>query len=496
MEQNLEKLSAKSEFQMYNKVAIICQSILVSIIALAYVLEAVKGSRGIGYVSLVVVACYVPVILAVMVYKSNPESKAALMRIVGIGFTVLYTIVLFTANNDLVFTYVMPMLIILMVFNKKRFIVIIGIGAFIENVIAVILNIAVHGRTAQTDIVTYEIQVLLVLVSVIFFIVISSKFIEVTAIRAARVNIEKNKISDVYDRMLGISRDMTSNVELVDEKVSTLSISMEKTLDSMSEVATGTNESADAIQNQLLKTEQIQDSIESVTNVVDSIADDMNKTVKAVDEGEKQIKSLNDISDKANIAGNEAAEALSAFTEYTNKMNSITEIISSVASQTSLLALNASIEAARAGEAGRGFAVVASEISNLAGQTTAATADINDLIANISSQLGATVEKIDTLIAANIEQGKTAERTAESFVEITKNINEIKEQEEALEQIVASLAEANKEIVDSIQTISAITEEVSAHSDETYLATEANKSILIEVSGVVSELKEEAEQLK
>jgi methyl-accepting chemotaxis protein len=68
-----------------------------------------------------------------------------------------------------------------------------------------------------------------------------------------------------------------------------------------------------------------------------------------------------------------------------DKINELTGTIMAISSQTSLLALNASIEAARAGEAGRGFAVVATEIGNLAGQTSTAVADINNIVDEVNS---------------------------------------------------------------------------------------------------------------
>lgn len=495
MEQDLQVLAKKSSRATANKLAIICQCIIVTIIAAAYMLEVVKGSKTMGYEIITILLCYIPVVLAITVYRKNNTSITAIMRIVGIGFTLLYTFLLFTATSDLVFTYVMPMLTILLLFNVKRFIYIIGAGAFIENVLYVIMCVAVQHRTDPDSIVTYEIQLFLVLLCVIYFIVVSNHLIMVGDIRTARLTLEKNKINDVYEKVLSVSQSMTENVEMVDAKMNALNSSMVNTLDSMSEVSTGTNESAEAIQNQLLKTEQIQDSIESVENAVELISEDMDKTVAVVNDGRKKVEDLTALSTKADEAGEEVSAALESFTEYTNRMNSITELITNVASQTSLLALNASIEAARAGEAGRGFAVVATEISNLAGQTTDATSDINNLIGSINEQLGFMVDKIDTLIKANIEQGKTAEQTAESFVAINSNIDEIKVQAGQLKTSVAELMSANKEIVDSIQTISAITEEVSAHSGETYNASENNQAILNEVSDIVALLKDEAEQL-
>ena len=62
--------------------------------------------------------------------------------------------------------------------------------------------------------------------------------------------------------------------------------------------------------------------------------------------------------------------------------------------------------------------------------------------------------------------------------------------------VVTSLASANREIVDSIQTISAITEEVTAHASETHDASVQNQSIVDGINSMVAELNEDAVELK
>ncbi len=483
------------EQALANYRGIICGTVLNAILGAAYLLEFFKGARGGVYTLIIMALCIWPIIASWTVYKKTPDCPIAIMRILGVGFTFMYTTFLFTSANDLVFTYVMPMLLILMLFNRKSFIMIIGIGAVVENILAVIIDSIKHGSFAEKS-ATYEIQVLLVLLCVIFFIVVNQTYDKFAQMRAERLDKEKNRVSELLSKVLGISGDITNGVVDVHSKVGTLRDSMENTLTAMQEVSSGNNETAEAIQNQLVKTEQIQNYINSVKAASDTITASMDSTDAAVREGREHITELNTLTADSEKAGAEVAGALESFQEYTGQMNSITSMITSVASQTSLLSLNASIEAARAGEAGRGFAVVAQEISNLANQTTNATDDITKLIANISNQLDGMVEAINKLIESNARQAQTASDTAISFNTIADNVNEISTQTSAMAGYVDRLDDANTEIVNSIQTISAISEEVSAHSQETYNSSEENQNILNEVNNIVESLNSDADLLK
>ena len=175
----LQQKAAISEIEKANKTGVICQTILLTIIALAYLLELIKGNRTGGYTLLVLTMCIVPCVLAWMAYKNKPNDEYLVMRIIGFGFAILYTVVLFTANNNLVFTYALPMLLICMLFNNVRFVYIVGIGVILENVFDVVYEIAVRKNTSAENIVSYEIQALLMIMCVVFFIMIYYRILNI-----------------------------------------------------------------------------------------------------------------------------------------------------------------------------------------------------------------------------------------------------------------------------------------------------------------------------
>ncbi|MDE7016923.1 MAG: chemotaxis protein, partial [Lachnospiraceae bacterium] len=180
---------------------------------------------------------------------------------------------------------------------------------------------------------------------------------------------------------------------------------------------------------------------------------------------------------------------------YMKNMQSIIDLITNVASQTSLLALNASIEAARAGEAGKGFAVVATEISNLANQTQSATVNITEVIHNVTDKLAIAVNAVEQLMKNNAKQNESAVVVADSFEKITKSTKNADEQGRMLEKVVSDLTVANDGIVEGIQTISAVIEQVTAHSNETYNISEKNMDIVSQVSELVENLNRQAQRL-
>ena len=231
-------------------------------------------------------------------------------------------------------------------------------------------------------------------------------------------------------------------------------------------------------------------------NTTAQIDQNVHDTVNKVAAGREQMAALESQVEQSKAANAEVLEKMQELSTYTGQMNTITETISNITDSTVMLALNASIEAARAGEAGRGFAVVASQISELASQTQTATSNITGLIENINKELAHVAEAVNVVTKSNDANAESTGVVKNTFTGITSGTQDISRRTEELLHIVMELEHANGDIVGNIQTISAITEEISAHANETFHACEENICMVESVRGIVGNLNDGAKKLQ
>ncbi|MCR5544948.1 MAG: methyl-accepting chemotaxis protein [Lachnospiraceae bacterium] len=290
--------------------------------------------------------------------------------------------------------------------------------------------------------------------------------------------------------ILGDIKDTTGNL-LSDANNS------KDTAESLESAATEQSESMDQIRGTV---ENLADAVtevaESATTLAQTVTDvnegeqkieaAMNELVLKANNGQKDMQTVSEGMDDVVNAMGDMAEAVASVDEAADKITEIVDMINSISSQTNLLSLNASIEAARAGEAGRGFAVVASEIGDLAKNSADATNQIAEIIKDMSSRVKLLSEKSETNSELINTSASYVTSAAETFKEITvelsdasDTLNEMAAQMKTVNDVATSMASISEEQSAATQEIASNVELVTeaargvANSSET-VATAAN----------------------
>lgn len=483
-----------SEKKYVNKTALKGHTIIDSILFLAYLLEVMKGSRTIGYFAVFAVLTVVPVAVEWLIYARNPES-GAIKHIIGITYGILYFFVIFTTTSLLPFTYAFPMFTVIILYMDPRFNILIGVFASVGNVVYIVYHAMTVGY-AQAEIPDLEIRVAATVLTAVFMIFTTRAVTKVNNMKLKQIQDQTDETGRLMNNILTTSQDMITDIASVTRQMTGLGDSVAKVHDAMQDVSTGSAETAESVQVQIQRTEQIQVHIGNVKDTAARIGQNVHDTLQKVATGTEQMAALESQVEQSKAANEEVLEKMQDLGTYTSQMNTITETISSITNSTVMLALNASIEAARAGEAGKGFAVVASQISDLASQTQKATSNITSLIENINKELKHVADAVNVVTKSNDANAESTSVVKNTFAGITSGTEDISCHTEELMHIVTDLELTNKDIVENIQTISAITEEISAHANETFHACDENTRMVDSVRRIVENLNNGARKLQ
>lgn len=488
MEEQKKNIAQISEIARNNRVAKNAHMVDVLVVIALISLETISGKRSVLTFLIAAVIGLVPVIVDEIFWRKDRETPV-IKHLVAIGYAAFYSFILFTTSNQLVFTFVIPMILLVSIFNDAKYTLIINVGTIIENV----LHVVVGASTGGLGFVNMDGALLQL--STVVMIAIYSYYTAKTLNQNAGQKIDR--ISEVQSEtevllqdISSVSRELKSGIEDITGELEKLNEASKTTGNAMQQVSSGATDTADAVQSQLEQTTAIQEKVELANDAATHITENMQQTLEVLENGNRDVELLVRTVDFSVQNGVEVAEKLKTLDSYMEQMHSIVELISDIASQTGLLALNASIEAARAGEAGRGFSVVATEISSMATRTNEATSNITALIQNVATAIREVVQVVQQMIDGINEEKQSTENTASSFSSIQKNTYSIRDNIGSLANHITELKNANNEIMDTIQTISAISQEVSAHASETLTAQEDNGAILDHIAQKMQKLVE------
>lgn len=459
-----------------NRTALTGHTIEALIIVVFYLSRFLKGERTFSYTFMIIALAMLPVLLGYFFYLRDRETPM-IKHTVGVGFAITYSVMVLTTEQASIYVLVIPMILLVTVFNDVKYSIEINTGTVILSLIMTIGG-SYTGRFGYRGQDEAIVQVTAMLLVAVYSVYTARTSDANNQQKLDNIKEAQSRTEILLANISSMSQQMQAGMEEIYEKIDALNDSSIATKDAMTEVRCGTSQTAEAVQNQMSQTGEIGNKVDVVSTAAEEIGQNMELTLDVLEHANKEVDVLVTQVENSVKEGAEVAAKLETLDQYIEEMQSIVELINGITSQTNLLALNASIEAQRAGEAGRGFAVVAKEITEMANQTKDATVHIRQLIGNISGSITEVVRDVREMISAINDEKQSTESTVENFSNIQSNTLEIKKNIGQLNTNIEELKSANEQIVESIETISAISEEVSAHANETMEAQEENADVL------------------
>lgn len=269
-----------------------------------------------------------------------------------------------------------------------------------------------------------------------------------------------------------------------------------ETENTVSQIEKAIEEVAEGATNQAEETQIATDNVVYMGDMIEETA----KEVESMHTNTQMMQTLGqeafDTLHELREINGQAKESIQVIYEQTNMTNKSVQkireaisLITAIAAETNLLSLNASIEAARAGEQGRGFAVVAAQIQQLAEQTNASARQIEEISSYLINDSDKAVRSMGVVKGIMDKQNDNVIQMDERFQKVITGIEESLESMDRISEKTKNLDEARVNVIDTVQSLTAIAEENAASTEETFAS-------MIEISNIITDISSEADELK
>lgn len=421
-----------------------------------------------------------------------------LFRFVSIiGYAVIYGIALINAKSDTVFTMAFPIMVMYVLYFDTLFMGIISGVLLVLNIVSVVMA-AISGSMPSG--IDFALSSALLQAATIG--VAGSALTWITHLEKVmkgeqmnEVKSEKEKSEQILSDVLALGNTVKENTNKADALMEELNDATTTALETLKAVADSNNDNAKNIESQTVMTSNIQEMIITADSNVSRMERIAGDSLNMVSEGRKLVEKLDDKASNISAMNEQVMNTINEFVKNAIEVRGITDKINGISSQTNLLSLNASIESARAGEAGRGFAVVADEIRNLADETKTLTAEINGIVETLENNASGTKETVSKVVESIEGEKVLIDDSMDTYVKMEDMFKQLYESVTDTQKQLKQIVDSNNAIVDSINQLSAASEEVAASMDMAVELSNNNMAKTKEAGGLMEEIVTSANQL-
>lgn len=416
------------------------------------------------------ILCWIPFFSGDLLLRIRGKADDRYRYALVIGYGIFYTFLICTTDSPIAFTYILPVVSLLVLYKDQKFMV----GCAIANIASVIVSVFYHlvvlGQNTATDQKNYQLQVACLLLCYIGYIMSIRHLIESDGALTDSIKADLKRVVTTVEQVKTASNTIMDGITVVRELATENKHGSDIVVDGMNKLT----DNNDQLQSRTASSQEMTGDINSQVQNVASMINDM---VSLTAESGKHAKTSSvDLESLVQTAGtmadlsNEVEHILDAFKAEFETVKQETGTIDSISSQTNLLALNASIEAARAGEAGKGFSVVAEQIRKLSTETKDSSGQISEALSRldeISGKMTSSIEETLKLIQATLEK---VTQTGENVNKITQDSSLLGEHIQTIDFAMKEVESSNRQLVENMEQVSSIVETMTtciSDSDET-----------------------------
>lgn len=284
--------------------------------------------------------------------------------------------------------------------------------------------------------------------------------------------------------------------KLLAERAEVTALAAKQVASAVSQVAHGSQTQANSVQTIMFAIQEMSQGISRIEENVKLADRASTQALQVANDGDSAMAKANTQMNHIHQTVDETGHIISTLGEKSTVIGSIVETIKAISDQTNLLALNAAIEAARAGEHGRGFSVVAEEVRKLAEQSTLSSAQIEQIIVDIKTNLEKAITSMDAEKEVVRSGSLVIEEAQQAFTRIKDSTRIVNQQIQEVASLSTGIAQSSQMISAEITQVASITQETTAQTEEVASSSSEQMHSMEDINQSSEELSSTALELQ